>query len=86
MMKNGLLGSANGQFAVVAPAGTPTEIVAQLNREIGGFLKGGDIQQRLLTFGLATEGGGTPESTGQHIRREQDRWRAIAGELGIEPQ
>jgi tripartite-type tricarboxylate transporter receptor subunit TctC len=76
----------DGWFAVVAPAGTPTEIVAQLNREIGGFLKGSDIQQRVLTFGLATEGAGTPDSTAQHIRREQDHWRAIARELGIEPQ
>ncbi len=76
----------NGWFAVVAPAGMPTEIVGRLNREIGEYLKGGDIQQRLLAFGLATEGAGTPESTAEHIRREQERWRALARELAIEPQ
>jgi len=36
----------NGVFAVVAPACTPTEIVARLNREIDAFLKGAEIQQR----------------------------------------
>jgi tripartite-type tricarboxylate transporter receptor subunit TctC len=76
----------NGWFAVVAPTGTPIEIVSRLNREIGEFLKSGDIQQRLLAFGLATEGAGTPESTAEHIRREQERWRGLASELAIEPQ
>jgi tripartite-type tricarboxylate transporter receptor subunit TctC len=66
--------------------GLPSEIVARLNREIGEFLKGADINQRLLAFGLATEGAGTPEGTGQHIRQEQERWRALAKELAIEPQ
>jgi tripartite-type tricarboxylate transporter receptor subunit TctC len=76
----------NGWFAVVAPAGTPAAIVARLNREIGVYLKGPDIQQRLYTFGLATEGAGTPESTAQFIRADQERWRTLAKELDVEPQ
>jgi tripartite-type tricarboxylate transporter receptor subunit TctC len=76
----------NGWFGVVAPAGTPADVVARLNREIGEFLKGADIQQRLLGFGLATEGAGTPESTAEHIRREQEQWRALGRELAVEPQ
>jgi tripartite-type tricarboxylate transporter receptor subunit TctC len=76
----------NGWFAVVAPAGVAADIVGRLNREIGEYLKGADVNQRLLAFGLATEGAGTPEGTGQHIRQEQERWRALAKELAIEPQ
>jgi tripartite-type tricarboxylate transporter receptor subunit TctC len=76
----------NGWFAVVAPTGTPPEIVSKLNHDIGEFLKGQDIQKRLLDFGLATEGAGTPESTGQFIRKEQESWVALAKELNIEPQ
>ena len=76
----------NGWFAVVAPVGTPLEIVQRFNREMGEYLKGPEIQQRLLSFGLATEGAGTPDSTNQFIRREQDNWRALAKELTIEPQ
>ena len=48
--------------------------------------KGPEIQDRLLALGLATEGGGTPESTAQTIRREQEQWRALGKELGVEPQ
>jgi tripartite-type tricarboxylate transporter receptor subunit TctC len=76
----------DGFFAIVAPAGTPAEAVARLNREIGQYLKGSDIQQRLLSLGLATEGAGTPETAAQTIRREQEAWRALGKELGVEPQ
>ena len=76
----------NGWFAVVAPAGTPADVIAKLNREIGEYLKGADIQQRLLSFGLATEGAGTPESTGRFIREQQEQWRALAKELDIQAQ
>jgi tripartite-type tricarboxylate transporter receptor subunit TctC len=61
-------------------------VVARLNREIGQCLKGPEIQERLLSFGLATEGAGTPESTAQFIREEQDRWHAFGKELDVQPQ
>ena len=76
----------DGFFAVVAPAGTPAEVITRLNGAMGQYLKGPDIQQRLLAIGLATDGGGTPESTAQTIHREQDQWRALGRELGVEPQ
>jgi tripartite-type tricarboxylate transporter receptor subunit TctC len=76
----------DGFFAVVAPAGTPAEAVDRLSREIGRYLEGRDIQDRLLSLGLATEGAGTPERTGEIIRKEQAQWRALAQELDIQPQ
>jgi tripartite-type tricarboxylate transporter receptor subunit TctC len=76
----------NGLFSIVAPTGTPAEVVARLNREIARYLEGADVQQRLLALGLATEGAGTPENAAQTIRREQELWRAVAQELGVEPQ
>ena len=76
----------DGFFAIVAPAGTPKDVVTRLNREIDRYLADPAVQQRLLTLGLATSGGGSPESSAQTIRREQDGWRAIGKELGVEPQ
>jgi tripartite-type tricarboxylate transporter receptor subunit TctC len=76
----------DGWFGVVAPTGTPPDIVARINREIGAFLKGPEIQQRLISFGLATAGAGTPEGTGQVIREMQAHWRALAQELDLKPQ
>ena len=76
----------NGWFAVVAPTGTPATVVARLNREIAAYLKGPEVQPKLLLFGLATEGAGTPETTAAFIRDEQAQWRALAKELDVEPQ
>jgi tripartite-type tricarboxylate transporter receptor subunit TctC len=76
----------DGWFVVVAPVGTPAEPIKRLNQEIAEFLKGADIAERLAKFGLATSGAGTPESTAEFIRREQDKWRGLASELNIEPQ
>jgi tripartite-type tricarboxylate transporter receptor subunit TctC len=76
----------NGLFAIVAPAGTPPDVIARLNHAIDQYLQGPDIQEKLLTFGLATGGGGTPEGAAQAIRAEQDQWLAVAKELGVEPQ
>ena len=76
----------DGWFVVVAPAGTPTEIIARMNHEVGEFLKGADIQKRLTTYGLGTSGAGTPASTGEFIRVEQQKWKQLAEELKIEKQ
>ncbi len=76
----------DGFFAVVAPAGTPSDVIAQLNREIDRYLKGTEVEQRFLTLGVSTSGGGTPESTAQAMRNVQDQWRAFAKELNVEPQ
>jgi tripartite-type tricarboxylate transporter receptor subunit TctC len=78
--------AVNGWFAVVAPGATRADTVARLNREIAAYLEGQDIQQRLYSFGLATEGAGTPDSATQFIRADQERWRALAAELEIQPQ
>ena len=76
----------NGWFGIVAPVGTPAEIVGRINRLVDDYLKGPDIQQRLLAFGLATNGAGTPESTIAFIRQQQAEWRSLAKELDIQPQ
>ena len=67
------------------PARRPTSSRGSTARS-ASILKGPEIQQRLLSFGLATEGAGTPESTGQLIRDQQEEWRALAQELDIQPQ
>jgi tripartite-type tricarboxylate transporter receptor subunit TctC len=76
----------DGWFGIVAPAGTPVDIVERINREVGEFLKGPEIQKRLISFGLATDGAGTPAGTGQFIREQQQLWRDMARELDIQPQ
>jgi tripartite-type tricarboxylate transporter receptor subunit TctC len=71
---------------VVAPAGTPADIVTQLNRHIGQFLRNPDIQQRLLALGLAISGTDTAETTAEFIRQQQASWRSLAQEIDLRPE
>lgn len=68
-------------FGVVAPAGTPPEIVKRLNEEIHKVLAAPDFQER-----LKDEGGRallmTPEAFSEFIRRETERWAKIVRAVG----
>ena len=76
----------DGWFAVVAPAATPAPVIARINREIVRFLQAPDVRQRILAFGLAPSDAGTPDAADAFIRKDQERWRNLIAELGIEPQ
>jgi tripartite-type tricarboxylate transporter receptor subunit TctC len=76
----------DGWLVVVAPAGTPTDIVTQLNRHIGQFLRNPVIQQRLVTLGLAISGTDTAETTAQFIRQQQASWHSLAQEIDLRPE
>ena len=76
----------DGWLTVVAPAGTPADIVTRLNHEIRSFLQRPELQQRLNSLGLALSSANTPESTAEFIAREQAQWRAFAQELDLKPE
>jgi tripartite-type tricarboxylate transporter receptor subunit TctC len=76
----------DGWLVLVAPAGTPTDIVTQLNRHIGQFLRNPVIQQRLVTLGLAISGTDTAETTAQFIRQQQASWHSLAQEIDLRPE
>jgi tripartite-type tricarboxylate transporter receptor subunit TctC len=76
----------DGWFAILAPAGTPEPVIAGMNREIDIIVRDPEMVQRMLRFGLGTSGGGTPQSTADHIRREQELWAGLVKELDLKPQ
>jgi len=75
-----------GWFAFVAPAGTPREVIQRTNRELDRILRDPEVVQRLRGFGFYTEGAGTPESTGEFIRAELERWGQIVRQIGLKPE
>lgn len=68
-------------YGVLAPAGTPRQIVARLNREILRVMGASDFRQR-FTMAAVTPIGGTPEQLGEHIRSEIARWAKLVRESG----
>jgi tripartite-type tricarboxylate transporter receptor subunit TctC len=76
----------DGWMAVVAPAGTPADIIQRLNREIYQHLTDEDVRKRLLSLAIAPSRPRTPEESNDFIRAERAHWRAIAEELNIQAQ
>jgi tripartite-type tricarboxylate transporter receptor subunit TctC len=61
---------------VLAPAGTPKDIIALLNREIAAILAQPDVQERLATLGYDLVAS-TPEAFAERIRTEIDTWGQV---------
>ena len=66
---------------VLAPAGTPKEIVARLNTEILRILGMPDVRERLSSQG-ADPVGGTPEQFAGLIRDEIRKWAKVVKDSG----
>ncbi|MES2687750.1 MAG: tripartite tricarboxylate transporter substrate binding protein [Pseudomonadota bacterium] len=67
---------ADQWYGVVAPAGTPREIVARLNTQINLALNAPELKARLTSEGaVATPT--TPEAFGKHIASEIARWKPV---------
>ena len=86
MIESGLPGFDIGQwFGVLAPAGTPRDIVARLNAEIIRLLNLPDVKARLLEQG-AEPVGNTPEQFGAFIKSEISKYTRIVKDAGIKPE
>jgi tripartite-type tricarboxylate transporter receptor subunit TctC len=71
--------------AVVAPAATPTRIVARLNRMVNEILNSADGTEALIAQGMTAEAG-APDTVTQRIRDDIAKWRDVAVKAGIRPE
>lgn len=72
-------------FAIIAPPGTPREIVARLNDEANKALATAEIRDRITGLGGAVEGG-SPAVLDTLIRNEIPRWSKLIRERNITMQ
>ena len=68
--------------AIVAPAGTPREIIDRINAEIQKFTNDPVTREKMLGMGMVLEGG-TPEQLAAYIKLETARWGALIKKLGL---
>jgi tripartite-type tricarboxylate transporter receptor subunit TctC len=69
-------------FGVLAPAGTPRDIVGRLNAEIVKVLNSPEIKDRFAKQGVEVRTS-TPEQFGEFLRAEVGRWARVIKEAGI---
>jgi tripartite-type tricarboxylate transporter receptor subunit TctC len=71
-------------YGLLAPAGTPPDIVAKLNAEVVSILKQPETHERLSKEG-ADPVGNTPAEFGKFIRSEIEKWGKVIKAAGIKP-
>ena len=69
-------------FGVLAPAGTPPEVVNRLSAEIAKIAKSPEMREKLVAMG-AEPVGGTPDEFKAVIDRDIAKWKPLAQKVGI---
>ena len=69
-------------FALVAPAGTPPDVLARLNAEVKRALAQGDVKQRFAGLGMTAEDS-TPEGLDAYIKSEIAKWTKVIKDADI---
>ena len=72
----------NNWYGILAPRGTPKEVVAKLNSEIVKILKMPDVKESLSVQG-AEPFTSTPEQFAVYLREETDKWAKIVKHSGV---
>jgi tripartite-type tricarboxylate transporter receptor subunit TctC len=68
-------------FGLLAPAGTPKDVVTRLNAEFNKALANPELRKKLGDEGADTAGG-TPEQFAALIKDEIPRWGKVVAESG----
>jgi len=71
-------------YGILAPAGTPREIVKRLQEESQKALKSNSVTERFASDS-AVGGGGPPEEFAAFIAQQQKIWKEIVVRAGIKP-
>ncbi len=80
--ESGLQGYESSQwYGVLAPAGTPADVLSLLNAHIAKIMQAADMKQRLTGEGLVSVGS-TREQFTAHIKAEMTKWAKVIKESG----
>jgi tripartite-type tricarboxylate transporter receptor subunit TctC len=72
-------------LGILAPKGTPAEVISRVQRESASALALPDVKERLAQAALQPVGS-TPPEFDALIRADLERWTKLAAELGLQPQ
>jgi tripartite-type tricarboxylate transporter receptor subunit TctC len=72
-------------YALVAPAGTPKDVVLRLNAEVVKLLQDPETKDRLTGQGFEVLTS-SPEQLGNYIKSEITKWAPLVKESGVKPE
>jgi tripartite-type tricarboxylate transporter receptor subunit TctC len=74
-----------GWYALLAPAGTPREIVSKVHGDVAGALRAPAVHSRLSNEG-AEPVGSTPEQFAAFLRAEIQKWERVIRDAKVTPE
>jgi len=75
----------SGWFMLMAPTGTPDDIVNKLSRDVAEAMSDEKIREMAPKLGFEIETG-SPEAARKFLADQLDLWKGITAELGMKPQ
>ncbi len=72
-------------IGMLAPAGTPHEIIAKLNGEIGKLVRTDEVKKLLAPTGMEPDPD-TPEGFGAYVKADYDKWGKVVRDSGATVQ
>ena len=86
MAEAGLKGYETSTWGgLLAPAGTPTAVIAKLNADVNKALADPDVRDKMRTAGIDVATG-TPQQFASFIQSEMTRWHKVATDAQIQPE
>ena len=67
---------------MLAPAGTPADVVKRLNAEFNKIISEPEMRKRMIANGYEPIGG-PPEKFGEHIRAELAKWAPVVKRANV---
>jgi tripartite-type tricarboxylate transporter receptor subunit TctC len=67
---------ADGWIGLSATAGTPQDVLARINRDVGDIMRDTKAVETLAAYGIVAQPG-TPEEMDERIAREKEAWRKV---------
>jgi tripartite-type tricarboxylate transporter receptor subunit TctC len=69
--------------SIIAPAGTPPEIIAKLNKTLGEVLAQKELREKMFALGMEPDGTKNPAETAQFVRSERVKWAKVVKERNV---
>ena len=73
-------------FGLLAPAGTPRDVVGKLHGAVVQAMQDPAVRQRFLNGGADPTPSSSPEAIARQIRVEVAKWAKVAKDAGIRPE
>jgi len=72
-------------FALIAPAGTPRDVVMRINAETRKIVATKDFQERFDKLGMILDQDRTPDEINAYVKSEMSKWAKVIQDAGVKP-